>query len=268
MPMGADSFQRGACAAAPRFSIASRRCCTIRDSAPPSATKADSPRSSKSAEDALGVDRAGRRRRPATSSARRSASRSTCAATEFYDEKQKRYVFKKSDGSASTAERDGRVTTRIWAKKYPDPLDRRRLRGERLGRLEEADRRDSANRRQLVGDDLFVTNVKFLQKGIEQGVANSHSRQGQPDRHADRNARRGRTGASQRLHRRDQPSLGRNRGRDHRRHRRRDKLPARSRPVRSAARTASRNTTNCSASKKTSGIAPSMAGKSRPEGAD
>ena len=26
---------------------------------------------------------------------------------------------------------------------------------------------------QLVGDDLFVTNVKFLRKGIEQGVANS-----------------------------------------------------------------------------------------------
>ena len=25
----------------------------------------------------------------------------------------------------------------------------------------------------MVGDDLFVTNVKFLQKGIEQGVANS-----------------------------------------------------------------------------------------------
>jgi enolase len=26
---------------------------------------------------------------------------------------------------------------------------------------------------QLVGDDLFVTNVKFLRKGIDQGVANS-----------------------------------------------------------------------------------------------
>ena len=26
---------------------------------------------------------------------------------------------------------------------------------------------------QLVGDDLFVTNVEFLQKGIDQGVANS-----------------------------------------------------------------------------------------------
>jgi enolase len=26
---------------------------------------------------------------------------------------------------------------------------------------------------QLVGDDLFVTNVEFLRKGIEQGVANS-----------------------------------------------------------------------------------------------
>jgi len=29
------------------------------------------------------------------------------------------------------------------------------------------------NKTQLVGDDLFVTNTKFLQKGIEMGVANS-----------------------------------------------------------------------------------------------
>ena len=29
------------------------------------------------------------------------------------------------------------------------------------------------NKVQLVGDDLFVTNVDFLKKGIDQGVANS-----------------------------------------------------------------------------------------------
>ena len=42
---------------------------------------------------------------------------------------------------------------------------------------------------QLVGDDLFVTNTERLQRGIDAGVANSILDQGQPDRHADRDAR-------------------------------------------------------------------------------
>ncbi|MBL8072601.1 MAG: phosphopyruvate hydratase, partial [Nitrospira sp.] len=33
--------------------------------------------------------------------------------------------------------------------------------------------KELGNTTQLVGDDLFVTNVEFLQKGIDQGVANS-----------------------------------------------------------------------------------------------
>ena len=45
------------------------------------------------------------------------------------------------------------------------------------------------DRCQLVGDDLFVTNPERLQRGIEAGVANSILDQGQPDRHADRDAR-------------------------------------------------------------------------------
>ncbi len=36
---------------------------------------------------------------------------------------------------------------------------------------------------QLVGDDLFVTNVKRLQRGIEEGVAQFDPDQGEPDRH-------------------------------------------------------------------------------------
>ena len=55
----------------------------------------------------------------------------------------------------------------------PHLLDRRRLRRRRLGRLEEADRRRSGKKVQLVGDDLFVTNVKRLQQGIDEGIANS-----------------------------------------------------------------------------------------------
>ena len=73
---------------------------------------------------------------------------------------------------------------------------------------------------QLVGDDLFVTNPKRLKQGIADGLANSHARQGQPDRHADRNACRRVDGQSRELHRRHVASFGRDRGCDHRRPRR------------------------------------------------
>jgi len=59
-----------------------------------------------------------------------------------------------------------------WAKKYPiisieDGMDENDWAGwkqltDKIG-----------DKVQLVGDDLFVTNVEFLQKGIDQGVANS-----------------------------------------------------------------------------------------------
>ena len=42
-----------------------------------------------------------------------------------------------------------------------------------LERLAELDARRSASRVQLVGDDLFVTNVEFLRRGIDEGVANA-----------------------------------------------------------------------------------------------
>ena len=77
---------------------------------------------------------------------------------------------------------------------------------------------------QLVGDDLFVTNVKFLQKGIDTGTANSIlvkvNQIGSLTETLDAVAAR----ADQQLHRRPLASLRRNRGRDHRRHRRGDEL--------------------------------------------
>ena len=77
------------------------------------------------------------------------------AASEFYDAKQKRYVFKKSDGSKRTVEELISYYQEL-AKKFPDHLDRRRLRRKRLGRLEKTHRRhgceDAACRRRLVRD--------------------------------------------------------------------------------------------------------------------
>ena len=74
---------------------------------------------------------------------------------------------------------------------------------------------------QLVGDDLFVTNVDFLRRGIEEKVAQRDPRQGQPDRLAHRDARHDRARAAQRLRDDHLAPLGRDRGCDDRRHRRR-----------------------------------------------
>ena len=93
------------------------------------------------------------------------------ASSEMYDNKTKSYVFKKSTGDKLTSAEmvDFWVD---WTKKYPilsieDGLDENdwdgwKLLTEKLGKTT-----------QLVGDDLFVTNVSFLQKGIQNQVANS-----------------------------------------------------------------------------------------------
>ncbi len=91
------------------------------------------------------------------------------AASEFYDGTA--YVFKKSDGRRLSS--DQMVAFwKEWAGKYPiisiedgmaeNDWDGWKALTDEIGR-----------RVQLVGDDLFVTNTKFLKKGIELGVANS-----------------------------------------------------------------------------------------------
>ena len=93
------------------------------------------------------------------------------AASEFYDADAKKYVFKKSDGSKHTAAQMVEFYGGL-AKKYPiisieDGLaesdwDGWKLLTHKLG-----------DKLQLVGDDVFVTNTKFLKRGIDTGVANS-----------------------------------------------------------------------------------------------
>src|SRR5947207_8507358 len=93
------------------------------------------------------------------------------AASEFYDPAQNRYVFKKSDGSRRTAaeliDYYADLCSRFPIISIEDGCaendwDGWKLLTSRLG-----------DKIQLVGDDLFVTNVKFLQKGIDEHVANS-----------------------------------------------------------------------------------------------
>lgn len=93
------------------------------------------------------------------------------ASSEFYDKAKKKYVFKKSDNSVRTAEELVEYWA-SWVKKYPiisieDGCAEGDWEGWKL--LTQA----LGDKCQLVGDDLFVTNTKFLKKGIEMGVANS-----------------------------------------------------------------------------------------------
>jgi enolase len=93
------------------------------------------------------------------------------AASEFYDQDKKKYIFKKSTKEELTSEQ----MVSFWenlVNKYPiisleDGMaefdwDGQKVLTDRLGK-----------KIQLVGDDLFVTNPKILKKGIELGVLNS-----------------------------------------------------------------------------------------------
>ena len=93
------------------------------------------------------------------------------ASSEFYDEKEKKYHFKWSDGRKLTSEEMVEYWAG-WTKNYPvvsiedglaeDDWDGWKLLTDKIG-----------DRVQLVGDDLFVTNVERLQMGFEKQVANS-----------------------------------------------------------------------------------------------
>ncbi|MCB1205177.1 MAG: phosphopyruvate hydratase [Verrucomicrobiae bacterium] len=93
------------------------------------------------------------------------------ASSEFFDKEQKKYVFKKSDKSVKSASELVDYYLDLQSK-YPiisieDGCDENDWDGwktitEKMGA-----------KTQLVGDDLFVTNTSFLQKGIDLGVANS-----------------------------------------------------------------------------------------------
>jgi enolase len=93
------------------------------------------------------------------------------ASSEFFEREKNVYVFKKSDGSKRTAEELIDYYVDLCAR-FPiisiedgcaeNDWDGWKKLTARLG-----------DKVQLVGDDLFVTNVKFLQKGIAEHVANS-----------------------------------------------------------------------------------------------
>lgn len=93
------------------------------------------------------------------------------ANSELWNKKEKKYIFHKSDGKKMSSEQlvDYWVS---WVKQYPiisiedgmaeDDWAGWKLMTEKLG-----------DKCQLVGDDLFVTNVKRLKRGIDENIANA-----------------------------------------------------------------------------------------------
>jgi enolase len=93
------------------------------------------------------------------------------ASSEFYNKETGKYTFKKSDKRELSSEEMVSFWDN-WSRQYPivsiedglaeDDWEGWRIMTDKMG-----------GRIQLVGDDLFVTNVKRLQRGIDEGVANS-----------------------------------------------------------------------------------------------
>ncbi len=93
------------------------------------------------------------------------------ASSEFFDAANNQYVFKKSDGSKRSADELVAYYADLQ-KKYPIvSIEDGCAENDWTGWKKLTDAIGS--RTQLVGDDLFVTNVEFLRKGFERGVANS-----------------------------------------------------------------------------------------------
>jgi enolase len=93
------------------------------------------------------------------------------AVSEIYDKSKKVYHFHKSDGKKLTSEKMVDYWAN-WVKQYPiisiedgmaeDDWKGWKLMTDTLG-----------SKIQLVGDDLFVTNVKRLERGIKENIANA-----------------------------------------------------------------------------------------------
>ncbi len=93
------------------------------------------------------------------------------AASEFFDKGSGEYVFKKGDGSR----RDARAMTEYYrnlAARYPIvSIEDGLAEGDWDGWVHLT--RELGGKMQLVGDDIFVTNRRYLQQGIELGAANA-----------------------------------------------------------------------------------------------
>jgi enolase len=93
------------------------------------------------------------------------------AASEFYDQEKKKYVFKKSDKSERTSDQMVQFWA-DWVRQYPIiSIEDGMAEDDWIGWKNLTDQ--VGKKIQLVGDDLFVTNTERLAQGIAKGIANS-----------------------------------------------------------------------------------------------
>lgn len=93
------------------------------------------------------------------------------ASTEFYDEASGQYIFKKSSGDKYSSSQMVDFW-KNWCSKYPIiSIEDGIAEDDWKGWIEL--NKSIGSQVQLVGDDVFVTNVKRLQRGIDEKAANS-----------------------------------------------------------------------------------------------
>ena len=95
-----------------------------------------------------------------------------CASSEFYKDGKYDYTWKEGDkGAVRTSDEQVKYLEGLVAKYPIDSIEDGMAEGDWDGWV--ALTKAIGDKCQLVGDDLFVTNVKYLEKGIKLGAANS-----------------------------------------------------------------------------------------------
>ncbi len=94
-----------------------------------------------------------------------------CASSEFYKDGLYDYTWKQHDGKKLTSEEQAKYLAELVSEYPIDSIEDGMAEGDWAGWKILTDL--IGDRCQLVGDDLFVTNVKYLERGIAEGCANS-----------------------------------------------------------------------------------------------
>ena len=94
-----------------------------------------------------------------------------CASSEFFKDGKYDYTWKQADGPVYSSKEQAEYLAKLVAEYPIDSIEDGMAENDWEGWKILTDM--IGDRCQLVGDDLFVTNVKYLQRGIAEGCANS-----------------------------------------------------------------------------------------------
>ena len=242
----------------PRSSTTSRPSSRRPATTPTSATRAASPPTSTTRRPSSSSSTPSTRPATPPAATRTSPSRSTAPAPSCSTRADKKgYKFWKSAPDKLFSSQEMVDLFASWVDKYPiisieDPLDQDDWAGYA------AMTKALGGKVQIVGDDFFVTNTEAPgQRGSPRAAANSILIKVNQIGTLTETLEAVEMAQRSRLHRRDQPPLGRDRGRHHRRHRRGHQLRPDQDRQRQPLRPRSPSTTSSSASRKSWGRPPS-----------